>query len=69
MEKYHNAIRVFNQVVALDQKFKEAYYNRSLAYFKTRQFQKAKQDATKAVDIDPNYQPALELWKAIEKLH
>lgn len=68
-EKYHKAIPVFDQVIALIPGFKEAYYNRSLAYFKTDQFQKAKEDATRAININANYQRALKLWKAIEKLH
>lgn len=69
MGEYRNAVSAFNKAVALNQKFKEAYYNRSLAYFRTNQLQKAKQDATKALDVDHNYQLALELWKTIEKVH
>ena len=66
MKEYSGAVDAFDKTIALDQKFKEAYYNRSLVYFRTSQFQEARQDATKVLDIDPNYQLAKGLLTAIE---
>ena len=66
MKEYSGAVDAFDKTIALDKKFKEAYYNRSLAYFRTSQFQEARQDATKVLDIHPNYQLAKGLLTAIE---
>ena len=68
MKKYTGAIDAFDKAVALDQKFKEAYYNRSIAYFRISRFQEAKLDATKALDIDSHYQLAEELLTAVKNV-
>ena len=66
IEEYSGAVGAFDRAITLDRKFKEAYYNRSFAYFRMSGFQEAKLDATKVLDIDPNYRFAQDLLTAIE---
>ena len=67
MKEYRNAINAFNKAVGFDLNFKEAYYNRSLAYYRMNSFQAAKQAVRKVLSIDAAYQPARKLLTAIEK--
>ena len=66
MKDYPKAINVFSTAVGINRKFKEAYYNLGLVYLGKGTYSAAKNSAELALSIDPNYQPAQELLRAIE---
>lgn len=57
-ERYREAIDAFSKTIRIDVNFKEAYFNRGLAYLELREFEKAIVNAEDALRIDPYYEPA-----------
>lgn len=52
---FDRAVALYTEAIALDPQNHILYSNRSAAYIKLQQFQKALQDATKARDLNPKW--------------
>lgn len=63
---YKAAIALFDQAIKLDNKSKEAYYHRGMAYFKLHEFQDAVADFDRAIALDAKYADAY-VGKALVK--
>ena len=50
--------RILLKAIEIDDKFKEAYYNRGNTYTKINELDKAIDDYTKAIEIDDGYKEA-----------
>jgi tetratricopeptide (TPR) repeat protein len=61
---YDEAIKHFSDAINLDPKYVEAYYARGTCYFQKGDMPKAKIDYQTAVQINPNFEPAVDALKA-----
>jgi tetratricopeptide (TPR) repeat protein len=66
MENFPRAADVLRKTVTLDRTHKAAFHTLALAYFGQHELEKARNAAKDALKIDPNYQPARALLKAID---
>jgi protein O-mannosyl-transferase len=62
--RYEESIGFYNNSLTYDPYFEKAYYNRAVAYYTTRNFKLALEDALKAKQLgfqgDPNFVPAIQ---------
>jgi|GEM_PF-1490814 len=56
--KLNEAIDYYNKAIELSPNFKEAYYNRGIAYIKQENYPRAIEDYNKAIELSPNFKEA-----------
>jgi len=66
LKDYKKAITNFTNAITYDSDYAEAYYNRGYSYELLMDFQNAKADYKKALEIKTNYQKAIEGLNRIE---
>ena len=54
-DKYDEAIRHYDEAIALHPEFAQAYYERGMAYRNKENFEKAVEDLTKAIELNPDF--------------
>lgn len=54
-ERFEDAVRFYTEALALDDKNHVLYSNRSAAYAKSEQFEKALEDAEKTIQLKPDW--------------
>ncbi len=59
IQDFEKAIQYFDQAVRLDPKYTDAYFNRGYSYELAGDFQSARKDYQKALEITPNYERAI----------
>lgn len=57
-DRFQKSVDLYSKAIELDSSNAILYSNRSLAYFKLESYGLAIQDATRAIEIDPNYAKA-----------
>jgi tetratricopeptide (TPR) repeat protein len=62
-----SAIEYFSKAITVDPKFTEAYFARGVSFEELKDFSSAKADYKAALDITPNYEPAVEALNNLEK--
>ena len=67
LKRYSEAVKHFSNAIACDPKYAEAYYTRGYCYEKMSDFQNAKTDYRKALDLRPNYEKPIDGLNRIEK--
>lgn len=59
-EEFSKAAELFTQAINLDQKYLDAWFNRGYCYELTGDYESARRDYLKAMQIQPNYDRAVE---------
>jgi tetratricopeptide (TPR) repeat protein len=49
------AMEDYNKAIELDPNYADAYYNRGLAHYDLKEYERAIEDYNKAIELDPNY--------------
>jgi tetratricopeptide (TPR) repeat protein len=66
LKTYEEALKHFNNAISSDPEYTEAYYGRGTAYQSMGDVAKAAADYKMALQIDPQYRPALEAMKSLK---
>lgn len=66
LQNFQTAVEKFSKAIEYDPQYAEAWYNRGLAYEQLGQFDKARSDYKKALQIIDNYDKAIEGLNRIE---
>jgi len=56
--KYAEAVKEYDEALAIDPNFKEAHYNKGLALYNLKRYEEAIEEYDKALAIDPNFKQA-----------
>ncbi len=67
LESYDDAVALFTDAIAIDSTAHKAYYNRGYAYELLGQYENARADYYKALDIVPNYPLAVQGLNALDE--
>jgi len=58
-DKYDEAVRYFSKAIEIDPQFDQAWCNRGIAHYYLKEWQKARADYLKCMEINPNYESAI----------
>ncbi len=64
---FKEALNYFGDAIKTDNDYAEAYYNRGYAYEFLKDYQNARKDYKKAIDLKHNYQNAIEAMNRLDK--
>ena len=60
LEDYPAAINYFNRAIGLDPEYTDAYFNRGYSYELSGEYENARKDYQKALELVPNYERSIE---------
>lgn len=66
-QKLENEISEWKRVVSLRPDYRDAYFELAVLTYRLGRLDETKQYLAKVLELDPNYQPARELEKSLEK--
>jgi len=66
---YNAAIGFFTRAIGLDAKYTDAYFNRGYCYELSGDFENARKDYLKALEIVPNYERSIEGLNRLDKMN
>jgi len=64
---FSQAVDLYSQAIMLEPKGAVYYYNRAVNYIKLNRIYSARVDLSQCLLIDPQFRPALKLWKSLPK--
>lgn len=68
LNKYKEAIPYFSKAINYDSKYFQAYYNRGYCYELLKQYNKAKEEYQKSLEIYPNYELSINALNRLDKI-
>ncbi len=67
MKRYEKALADYEKALATDPGNSENFFGRAQTYFDMEQFELARKDCEKLLEISPDYPPAKELLRMIDE--
>jgi len=67
LDDYTKSAQYFTNAIETDNSYAEAYFNRGLSYERNKNFTLAESDYSKALELKPGYQKAMDALKRVKK--